>query len=143
MLSTGPTTAGLLQTQYQQCSYACCLLQMVSMEDDMTMPEGWGSHSPPPPTPWTDASIYELHIRDFRHRPSCSLWCHCLVRFHCRSCLSAVCLPAHCLCLYAFVIGKSGYTHIFLCCMQQEPMQHDCITLQVCCIYSYAVCLII
>ena len=43
------------------------LAQIVSMEDDMTMPEGWGSHAPPAATPWTDASIYELHIRDFRY----------------------------------------------------------------------------
>lgn len=33
----------------------------------MTMPEEWGAHTPPPASPWTDASIYELHIRDFRY----------------------------------------------------------------------------
>ena len=36
----------------------------------MTMPEGWGAHRPPPAAPWTDISIYELHIRDFRYRPT-------------------------------------------------------------------------
>lgn len=41
-------------------------VQIVSLDDDMTMPEGWGMHTPPPASPWTDASIYELHIRDFR-----------------------------------------------------------------------------
>ncbi len=37
------------------------------MDDDMTMPEGWASHTPLPAAPWTDISIYELHIRDFRY----------------------------------------------------------------------------
>ena len=46
-------------------------MQIVSMEDEMTMPEGWGTHTPPPAAPSTDASIYELHIRDFRY-------CHAL-----------------------------------------------------------------
>ncbi|DBA74854.1 TPA: cytochrome c oxidase subunit 1 [Trebouxia sp. C0005] len=39
--------------------------QIVSMDDDMTMPEGWALHTPLPAAPWTDISIYELHIRDF------------------------------------------------------------------------------
>ncbi|DBB17521.1 TPA: cytochrome c oxidase subunit 1 [Trebouxia sp. C0006] len=51
--------------------YSLCLAadgthtQIVSMDDDMTMPEGWASHTPLPAAPWTDISIYELHIRDF------------------------------------------------------------------------------
>lgn len=51
--------------------YSLCLAadgthtQIVSMDDDMTMPEGWASHTPLPAAPWTDTSIYELHIRDF------------------------------------------------------------------------------
>ena len=76
------------------------LVQIVSMDDERTMPEGWGSHTPPPASPWTDASIYELHIRDFR-------CCHTalLMRLHHRNlyvllCLPAVCLPA---CLLASV----------------------------------------
>lgn len=36
------------------------------MDDDLTMPEGWASHAPLPGAPWTDTSVYELHIRDFR-----------------------------------------------------------------------------
>ncbi|KAL0036544.1 hypothetical protein WJX77_012089 [Trebouxia sp. C0004] len=39
--------------------------QIVPMDDDMTMPEGWASHTPLPAAPWTDTSVYELHIRDF------------------------------------------------------------------------------
>ncbi len=29
-------------------------------------PEGWQGHTSPPLAQWTDISIYELHIRDFR-----------------------------------------------------------------------------
>ena len=42
-------------------------VQIASMDDDMTMPEGWASHTLLPAAPWTDTSIYELHIRDFRY----------------------------------------------------------------------------
>ncbi|DBA89441.1 TPA: hypothetical protein ACH3X1_004074 [Trebouxia sp. C0004] len=51
--------------------YSLCLAadgthtQIVPMDDDMTMPEGWASHTPLPAAPWTDTSVYELHIRDF------------------------------------------------------------------------------
>ena len=43
------------------------LLQIVALDDDSSMPEGWGEHRPPAASPWTDTSVYELHIRDFRY----------------------------------------------------------------------------
>lgn len=67
MLSKGPKRISQLWRHHQQLQWQLLLVQIVSMEDDMTMPEGWGSHTPPAASPWTDASIYELHIRDFRY----------------------------------------------------------------------------
>lgn len=42
------------------------LVQILALNDASSMPEGWGEHRPPAASPWTDISIYELHIRDFR-----------------------------------------------------------------------------
>ena len=99
MLSKGLISFSQLSYDLQQMQLGPLLAQIVSMDDESTMPEGWGSHTPPPASPWTDASIYELHIRDFRY-------CHTalLMRHHRNlyvlSCLPAVCLPA---CLLASV----------------------------------------
>ena len=46
------------------------LVQIVGLDGSSSMPEGWGEHRPPAAAPWTDTSVYELHIRDFRY---CSL----------------------------------------------------------------------
>lgn len=46
------------------------LMQIVALDDASSMPEGWVEHRPPAASPWTNISIYELHIRDFR-----SAWC--------------------------------------------------------------------
>ena len=41
-------------------------MQIVDLDATSSQPEGWRDHQPPPAAPWTDTSIYELHIRDFR-----------------------------------------------------------------------------
>ena len=40
-------------------------LQILRLDDLAAVPEGWGQVPRPPQIPWTDISVYELHIRDF------------------------------------------------------------------------------
>ena len=40
-------------------------LQILQLDDPAATPEGWGDVPRPPQIPWTDISVYELHIRDF------------------------------------------------------------------------------
>ena len=43
------------------------LVQIVRLDGSSSMPEGWLEHGAPAAAPWTDTSVYELHIRDFRY----------------------------------------------------------------------------
>ena len=40
--------------------------QFARLDAPHLFPDGWRQHRPPPLAAATDASIYELHIRDFR-----------------------------------------------------------------------------
>lgn len=39
---------------------------IVDLNNPSLMPAGWWEHPVPILTHWTDVSVYELHIRDFR-----------------------------------------------------------------------------
>ena len=41
------------------------MLQIVDLSAPNLAPEGWEEESAPPQGPFTDISVYELHIRDF------------------------------------------------------------------------------
>ena len=41
------------------------MLQIVDLSAPDLAPEGWEEESSPPQGPFTDISVYELHIRDF------------------------------------------------------------------------------
>lgn len=56
--------------------------QLVDLTHPDTQPPGWKEHVPPPLSQWTDVSVYELHVRDFRYgrRRVCST-AHCRGRW--------------------------------------------------------------
>jgi pullulanase/glycogen debranching enzyme len=42
-----------------------CLCQIIDLAAPDLAPEGWQREAAPPQGPFTDISVYELHIRDF------------------------------------------------------------------------------
>ena len=43
----------------------CYKVQIIDLSAPDLAPEGWAEESSPPQGPFTDISVYELHIRDF------------------------------------------------------------------------------
>lgn len=43
----------------------CCELQIINLAAPDLAPEGWTEEASPTQGPFTDTSVYELHIRDF------------------------------------------------------------------------------
>lgn len=43
-----------------------CTMQFMDLEDPTLAPPGWDKDVSPPLFQWTDISLYELHVRDFR-----------------------------------------------------------------------------
>ena len=43
----------------------CCELQIINLSAPDLAPEGWAEEASPTQGPFTDISVYELHIRDF------------------------------------------------------------------------------
>lgn len=42
-----------------------CALQVIDLSAPDLAPEGWSAEESPPHGPFTDTSVYELHVRDF------------------------------------------------------------------------------